>query len=121
VKPDHVDPLTALNGAAKILGLPITATSASTSRQASGEKYVVKGSKGAQDDPKVELVYFHTAEKTLALTWRVETNLKDKWLLSYTDAKTAAKVHGVGMKYLDYDIKQQANVQISELCIRCIV
>jgi len=31
----------------------------------------------------------------LTLTWRVETDILENWLLSYIDAASASEVHGV--------------------------
>lgn len=40
-------------------------------------------------------MYLVKADGTLALTWRVETDVLDNWLLSYVDAKTNQEIHGV--------------------------
>jgi extracellular elastinolytic metalloproteinase len=40
-------------------------------------------------------VYLQTSDGTLTLTWRVETDLLDNWLLSYVDAAGASEVLGV--------------------------
>jgi extracellular elastinolytic metalloproteinase len=95
VKPSHVDAITALKGVSKILSLPITASSASSTKPGSSERYIIKGSTGAHEDPKANLVYFQTPGKPLTLSWRIETNLKNNWLISYTDAAAASKVFGV--------------------------
>jgi extracellular elastinolytic metalloproteinase len=59
------------------------------------ETFTLKGTKGAQKDPEARLVYFVKADGSLALTWRVETDILDNWLLSYVDAKTNEEIHGV--------------------------
>tara|TARA_R110002060_G_scaffold43030_1_gene54532 strand:- start:191 stop:346 length:156 start_codon:yes stop_codon:yes gene_type:complete len=40
-------------------------------------------------------VYFQNADSTLTLTWRVETDINDNWLLSYVDAVTGSEILGV--------------------------
>lgn len=55
---------------------------------------MIEGSSGAHSDPSARLVYFQDGD-TLSLTWRVETDIIDNWLLSYLDAKTGAEVYGV--------------------------
>jgi extracellular elastinolytic metalloproteinase len=40
-------------------------------------------------------MYFAKEDGTLALVWRVETDVRDNWLLSYVDAQNNAEVHGV--------------------------
>lgn len=46
-------------------------------------------------DPKAKLVYFVKPDGKLALSWRVETDIEDNWLLSYVDANSEETVHGV--------------------------
>ncbi|KAI0026229.1 Fungalysin metallopeptidase-domain-containing protein [Xylariomycetidae sp. FL0641] len=90
----HSEPARALTGATKVLQLPVTgeATAEATDRV---ETYTLKGTAGAQKDPEARLVYFVKADGTLALTWRVETDVLDNWLLSYVDAEASETVHGV--------------------------
>ncbi|TVY80283.1 Extracellular metalloproteinase mep [Lachnellula suecica] len=95
VKRDQVDPVTALKGVANVLALPIIATDATAKPEEATEHYVIEGSTGANQDPKARLVYFQTPENTLSLTWRVETDLIDDWILSYVDASGASEVFGV--------------------------
>lgn len=59
------------------------------------ETYTLKGTSGAQKDPEARLVYFVKPDGNLALTWRVETDILDNWLLSYVDANTNEEIHGV--------------------------
>jgi len=95
-KREQVDPLSALEGISNVLALPITATGATAKPEASGsEHYIIEGTTGAYQDPKARLVYFQTPENTLSLTWRVETDLLNDWILSYVDADSASKVLGV--------------------------
>lgn len=88
------DPTKALAGAAKVLDLPVTgeATAEALDRI---ETYSLKGTSGAQEDPEARLVYYIKSDGTLALTWRVETDVLDDWLLSYVDASSNEEIHGV--------------------------
>lgn len=94
-KRGHLSPIAALKGASNLLALPITATSAVAHPEAEAEHYIIQGTTGAHQDPKASLVYFMKADNTLALAWRVETDLLDDWILTYVDAATATTVHGV--------------------------
>ncbi|KAG4410930.1 hypothetical protein IFR04_015939, partial [Cadophora malorum] len=58
-------------------------------------RYVIEGSTGTLSEPKAKLVYFQNADSTLTLTWRVETDINDNWLLSYVDAVTGSEILGV--------------------------
>lgn len=93
-KRDFSDPSQALTGATKILQLPVTGESSAEAIDGT-ETYVLKGTSGAMKDPEARLVYFVKPDGTLALTWRVETDILDNWLLSYVDANTNEEVHGV--------------------------
>lgn len=95
MKRDQVDPVAALKGVSNALALPITATDATAKPDASAEHYTIEGTTGAYQDPKARLVYFQTPENTISLTWRVETDLNDDWILSYVDAGGATQVLGV--------------------------
>ncbi|KAL7806686.1 fungalysin metallopeptidase [Trichoderma aethiopicum] len=88
-------PTEALKGAVDILGLPVKADGATAEPQQGTEKYVLKGTSGAVSDPEARLVYLVKADGTLSLTWRVETDVVDNWLLTYVDAATNREVHGV--------------------------
>lgn len=59
------------------------------------EHYIIRGTTGAHQDPQARLMYFQTPENTLALTWRIETDLLDDWILTYMDAATAKNILGV--------------------------
>jgi len=98
VKRDQVDPVAALKGATDILGLSINTESATAVSESEGkgtEHYVIEGTSGAVSAPKARLMYIQTPENTLALTWRVETDLHDDWILSYVDASGGDKVYNV--------------------------
>lgn len=71
------------------------------------EAYTLKGTSGAEKDPEARLVYFVKPDSTLGLTWRVETDIMDNWLLSYVDAANTAEVHGV----VDY-VAEAATYQV---------
>ncbi|KAI5859245.1 elastinolytic metallo proteinase Mep [Durotheca rogersii] len=93
-KRDFSDPAQALSGATKLLELPVSGEA--TAEAAEGtENYVLKGTSGAQKDPEARLVYFAKPDGSLALTWRVETDILDNWLLSYVDASTNEEIHAV--------------------------
>ncbi|KAK6209242.1 hypothetical protein LQW54_006454 [Pestalotiopsis sp. IQ-011] len=93
-KRDFVDPVAALNGATSILDLPVTGEAAAESVEGT-EAYKLTGTSGAQEDPEARLMYYVKQDGTLVLTWRVETDILDNWLLTYVDAETNDVVHGV--------------------------
>ena len=95
VKRDQVDPVAALKGASSILGLSVNAESANAVPEVATEHYVIEGTTGAQSDPKARLVYLQTPDNTISLTWRVETDVYDDWILTYVDANGANSVLGV--------------------------
>ncbi|KAH8896636.1 hypothetical protein GQ53DRAFT_791993 [Thozetella sp. PMI_491] len=92
VKRAFSEPSAALAGAASILELPVSgaATAEATDRI---ETYKLTGTSGAVSDPEARLVYFVKEDNTLALTWRVETDVMDDWLLTYVDAETNEEVY----------------------------
>lgn len=81
-------------GADSTLQLSVSSKDAKAEPEAEIEHYTISGTSGAVSDPKAHLVYFQTGD-SLTLTWRVETDIEDNWLLSYVDAKTPSKVYGV--------------------------
>jgi extracellular elastinolytic metalloproteinase len=93
-KRDHIDPVAALQGVTKVLSLPIEADAATAEEETAPNHFVIGGTEGAQSDPKARLVYFQR-DGALDLTWRVETDILDDWLLSYVDAETGSKISGV--------------------------
>lgn len=94
-KRDQVDPVAALRGADSTLSLGVNAEKAQAVPEPTEEHYIIKGSTGALSDPLARLVYFQNPDQTLTLTWRVETDIRDNWLLSYVDAKKPDTVFGV--------------------------
>ena len=85
----------ALKTASDTLQLPVEANGASAEPKDGKEIYVIKGAKGANAEPEAKLVYFVKEDGELALTWRVETDIVDNWLLTYVDAETNSNIHGV--------------------------
>lgn len=93
-KRDRIDPVAALQGVASTLALPISADTAVAVSEEATEHYVIEGSSGAHSDPKARLVYFQNGD-SLSLTWRVETDIIDNWLLTYINAASGSEVFGV--------------------------
>lgn len=81
VKSDQVGLMAALKGVSNALGLQVGADAATAKPEEATEHYVIEGTTGAYQDLKACLVYFQTPEQTLSLSWRVETDLNDNWLL----------------------------------------
>lgn len=94
-KREHQDSITALNAASSVLQLGLTTEGASAAATDQTETYTITGTSGAVSDPEARLVYFVKGDGTLALTWRVETDISSDWLLSYVDADTPTDIHGV--------------------------
>jgi extracellular elastinolytic metalloproteinase len=94
-KRDEVDPAEALKGAVNVLQLPLQADQATSQPKEGKETFAIKNTKGAVQEPEARLVYIQTAEEELKLTWRVETDIWTKWLLSYVDATSPETVHVV--------------------------
>ncbi|KAH8847205.1 hypothetical protein MCOR27_000560 [Pyricularia oryzae] len=92
-KRDFSDPTVALTGATTVLQLPISGEAKAEAKEGT-ETYTLKGTSGAVSDPEARLVYL-VKDDSLALTWRVETDIEDNWLLSYVDANNKEQVHGV--------------------------
>lgn len=93
-KTNSVDPVRALASVNGVLGLSISSDSATAESQGSN-KYVIKGTQGANQDPNAQLVYFQTPQNDLVLTWRVETDIYSNWLLSYANAGQTEDILGV--------------------------
>jgi extracellular elastinolytic metalloproteinase len=93
LKREEVDPVLALKGASETLQLAVEADGASATKD-EDQKYTITGSKGTLSDPKANLVYFQKGNE-LVLSWRVETDIGENWLLSYVDATSPEKVLGV--------------------------
>ncbi|CAG8954703.1 hypothetical protein HYFRA_00004626 [Hymenoscyphus fraxineus] len=105
VKRDQVDPVTALQAACSTLQIPVVADAAQAVPEEETEHYVITGSSGALSDPKAKLIYVQDGE-SLALSWRLETDIGDNWLLSFVDAKAPEKVFHV----VDYVAEATYNV-----------
>ncbi|KAI1821472.1 extracellular elastinolytic metallo proteinase [Xylaria intraflava] len=84
----------ALEKAVSVLDIPVTG-SATVEATEQTDTFNLRGTSGAQKDPKARLMYFVKSNGELALTWRVETNVRTNWLLSYVDANTNEEIHGV--------------------------
>jgi extracellular elastinolytic metalloproteinase len=85
----------ALKTATDMLSLPIRTEKAKAESAEGKETFTFKGTSGAVKDPKAKLVYLVKADGSLALTWRVETDIMSNWLLTYVDAASNTEVHGV--------------------------
>lgn len=98
IKRAFTDPAAALKGVVDALGLPVRANDAKAEPKQSNEEketYTFKGTQGAVSDPEAKLVYLGKSDGSLGLTWRVETDVMDNWLLTYIDADNSKTVHGV--------------------------
>nr|BAD01605.1 metalloprotease [Nannizzia gypsea] len=95
VKRAFSDPVKALKGAVKALSLPVKSDNAKAKNVAGKETVEFMGTSGALSAPKAKLVYLQKDDGTLALTWRVETDVGENWLLSYVDANNSETVHNV--------------------------
>lgn len=93
-KRDFSDPTAALGAVARILNLPITGEASASSIEGKTERYALTGAEGIQGKPEARLVYY-TKDDKLALTWRIETDVVEDWLLSYVDAVTNEEIHAV--------------------------
>lgn len=100
-----MDPSRALKRAVNVLQLPIDSDQATSEPKAGKETFAIKNTSGAAKEPEARLVYLQKADGSLVLTWRVETDILDNWLLSYIDAKSADQVHGVVDYVADADTK----------------
>jgi extracellular elastinolytic metalloproteinase len=67
----------------------------------------LKQTSGAVSDPEARLVYFQKADGSLVLSWRVETDISENWLLTYVDANNGKDIHGV----VDY-VSEFATMQV---------
>ncbi|KAL4894698.1 extracellular metallo proteinase mep [Aspergillus ambiguus] len=93
-KKAYSDPLNALKVAVKKLNIPLTTDDVTANGLDGTESYIFKGTRGALSDPTADLVYLAKPDNTLALSWRVETDMNSNWLLTYVDAQTAEVIHG---------------------------
>lgn len=108
MKRDYQDAVTALEGASSVLDLGVSSSGATVEATDRIETYTIKGTSGAVSDPEARLVYFVKDDGTLALTWRVETDISSDWLLSYVDAETSEQVHAV-VNYVAQAVNVNAN------------
>ncbi|GLA68509.1 hypothetical protein AtubIFM55763_005248 [Aspergillus tubingensis] len=92
--PNLSSPVAALRGARDALQLPLTIDNVSTETANGLNEYIFRQAAGAVSDPKAKLVYLVKPDGTLALTWRVETDMYEHWLLTYIDTETTT-IHGV--------------------------
>ncbi|KAF4826624.1 Extracellular metalloproteinase NpI [Colletotrichum tropicale] len=88
-------PLGAFQTAVQLLDLPITGVAESTAESIDDDGiYVIKGVEGAVTNPLVKLVYVQD-NGSVALAWRVETDIGTNWLHTYIDATTGKDISGV--------------------------
>ncbi|KAH7027945.1 extracellular metallo proteinase MEP [Microdochium trichocladiopsis] len=93
---EDLNPVAALDQAVTTFQLPIENAAAASAEPTEGaDDFVLTGTNGAQSDPKARLVYLVKSDNSLALTWRVETDVLDDWLLTYVDAENNSEVHSV--------------------------
>ncbi|TRX92378.1 hypothetical protein FHL15_006764 [Xylaria flabelliformis] len=93
-KREFSEPTQALEQATSVLDIPVTGKATAVATE-DAKTFTLKGTSGAQKDPEARMVYFVKSDGELALTWRVETDVLDNWLLSYVDANTNEEIHGV--------------------------
>ncbi|KAI0191948.1 fungalysin metallopeptidase [Xylaria flabelliformis] len=93
-KREFSEPTQALEQATSVLDIPVTGQATAVATE-DAKTFTLKGTSGAQKDPEARMVYFVKSDGELALTWRVETDVLDNWLLSYVDANTNEEIHGV--------------------------
>ena len=93
-KRDLIQPVEALKGAVNVLQLPVKADDATAEPTEGEDSYVIKGTSGAEREPKAQLMYLQQ-DGQLKLTYRVETDVLSNWLLTYVDASTKEEVHAV--------------------------
>lgn len=78
-----------------VLALPVDTADATAKPKGDSEHYTFTGTDGTVSAPEAKLVYLVKPDSSLVLTWRVETDVMDNWLLTYIDASTNEKVFGV--------------------------
>ena len=93
-KRDLIQPVEALKGAISVLQLPVKADEATAEPTEGEDSYVIKGTSGAEREPKAQLMYLQQ-DGQLKLTYRVETDVLSNWLLTYVNANTKEEVHAV--------------------------
>ncbi|EXA33950.1 hypothetical protein NW761_010489 [Fusarium oxysporum] len=93
-KRDEKDPVDALKDTVDVLSLPVEAEKAKAEKK-SKNHYTFTGTKGTVSKPEAKLTYLVDENKELKLTWRVETDIVDNWLLTYVNAAKTDEVVGV--------------------------
>ncbi|KAF4430473.1 prepro-neutral protease [Fusarium acutatum] len=93
-KRDEKDPVDALKDTVDVLSLPVEAEKAKAEKK-SKNHYTFTGTKGTVSKPEAKLTYLIDENKELKLTWRVETDIVDNWLLTYVNAAKTDEVVGV--------------------------
>ncbi|KAF1978781.1 extracellular metallo proteinase MEP [Bimuria novae-zelandiae CBS 107.79] len=92
-KRDTVEPIAALKTAVNTLQLSMSADNAEA-EETESDVYTIKRTTGTVSDPEARLVYVQTGD-SLALSWRIETDVDVNWLLTYVDAEDSEKIHHV--------------------------
>ncbi|KAI5778556.1 Fungalysin metallopeptidase-domain-containing protein [Geopyxis carbonaria] len=104
-----VNPLDALKGAVKVQGYKIDTAEATAIPEntltGNAQSYVFEGVKGVEGSPKADLVYYAT-DDGVKLTWRLETDLDDNFMITYVNAQKSDDVVGA----LDYVADATYNV-----------
>ncbi|KAF9774253.1 hypothetical protein IL306_007776 [Fusarium sp. DS 682] len=93
-KRDEKDPVDALKDTVDVLSLPVEAGKAKAEKK-SKNHYTFAGTSGTVSKPEAKLVYLVNENKELKLTWRVETDVLENWLLTYVNAAKTDEVLGV--------------------------
>ncbi|KAF2497908.1 extracellular elastinolytic metallo proteinase [Lophium mytilinum] len=88
------DPVPALKAVSDALELGISADGASAEATGAHEEYKITGTTGADSDPITTLVYFQKPDGTLALSWRVQTDVITNYLVTYTDTSSPKSILG---------------------------
>lgn len=88
-----VEPTEALKTAVQTLQLPMSADKAKA-EEVEPDVFTIKETTGTVSEPEARLVYVQTGD-SLALSWRVETDVDVNWLLTYVDAEDSGKIHHV--------------------------
>lgn len=86
--------MAALKGAIKTLGLPINAEKAREGPKRDAGEIQITSVTGTVSDPKANLVYYRVGDE-LKLSWRLETDIDENWLLVYADASEEGIIHAV--------------------------
>lgn len=90
-----MEPVAALKTAVNILQLPVAASSATAVPKDEPDTFAIKQTSGTVSEPEARLVYVQSADGSLKLTWRIETDILSNWLLTYVDAENGNQVHAV--------------------------